>query len=108
LQVYVVAFNGGRGKWQVSVNGGQLPSWSRDGSELYYVDPANSIYAAPVKEVAGALQFGAPQTLVSSWSAPTFSYEVSPDGKKILLYRVSQQVSDSITVVTNFTSALKK
>jgi hypothetical protein len=62
----------------------------------------------PVKEVAGALQFGAPQTLVSSWSTPNPFYQISPDGKKILLYRVSQQVSDSITVVTNFTAGLKK
>jgi serine/threonine protein kinase len=107
-QVYVVAFNGGHGKWQVSVNGGQLPTWSHAGSELYYVDAANSIYAAPVKEVAGALQFGAPQILVSNWSAPVPFYQLSPDDKKILLHRVSQQVSDSVTVVTNFTAGLKK
>jgi Tol biopolymer transport system component len=108
IENYVVAFNGGHGKWQVSVNGGLDPSWSHDGSELYYVDPAYSIYAVPVKEGAGALQFGAPQTLVSSWSAPTTHYQVSPDGKKILLYHVSQQVSDSVTVVTNFAAGLKK
>src|SRR5580700_5310112 len=108
IENYVVAFNGGHGKWQVSVNGGLDPRWSHDGSELYYVDPAYSIYAVPVKEGAGALQFGAPQTLVSSWSAPTTHYQVSPDGKKILLYHVSQQVSDSVTVVTNFAAGLKK
>lgn len=62
----------------------------------------------PVKEVAGALQFGAPQTLVSSWSTPSAFYQVSPEGKKILLYHVSQQVSDSVTVVTNFTEGLKR
>jgi Tol biopolymer transport system component len=107
-EVYVVAFKGGHGKWQVSLNGGRFPSWSRDGSELYYVDAASSIYAVPVKEVAGALQFGAAQTLVSTWSAPDPFYQVSPDGKKILLYRVSQEVRDSVTVVTNFTAGLKK
>jgi hypothetical protein len=62
----------------------------------------------PVKEVAGALQFGAPQVLVNSWSMPASHYEVSSDSKKIFLYRVAQQVSDSISVVTNFTTALKK
>jgi serine/threonine protein kinase len=108
IENYVVAFNGGHGKWQVSVNGGLDPSWSRDGSELYYVDTANSICAVPVKEVGGALQFGAPQTLVSSWSTPSAFYQVSPEGKKILLYHVSQQVSDSVTVVTNFTEGLKR
>jgi Tol biopolymer transport system component len=107
-QVYVVAFNGGRGKWQVSANGGYFPVWSKDGKELFYSFSGNSIFAVPVKESADALQFGAPETLISGWSAPDPSFQVSPDGKKILLYRVSQQVSDSVTVVTNFSSTLKK
>ena len=106
-QVYVVAFNGGHGKWQVSVTNGQQPSWSHDGKELYFVDRTNTVYAVPVKEVAGALQFGALQTLVSTWSMPVPFYQVSPDDKKILLYRISQQIGDSITVVTNFTAGLK-
>jgi len=33
---------------------------------------------------------------------------VAPDGKKILLDRILQQVSQSVTVVTNFTGGLKK
>jgi eukaryotic-like serine/threonine-protein kinase len=107
-QVYVVAFNGGHGKWQVSVNGGSYPSWSHDGSELYYIDLTNSVYAVRVKEVAGALQFGATQTLVNTWSMPLPFYQISPDGKKILLYRISEQVSDSVTVLTNFPESLKK
>jgi len=108
FQIYVTAFKGGAGKWQVSTNGGDTPAWSRDGKELYYVDAANTIYAVPVKEAGDSLQFGTPEILVSSWSAPYPWYQVSADGKKILLDRVSQQVSDSVTVVTNFASALKK
>jgi hypothetical protein len=62
----------------------------------------------PVKEVDGALQFASPQQLVSNWSAPQVFYDVSPDGKKILLDKVSQHVSQSVTVVTNFTAGVKK
>jgi eukaryotic-like serine/threonine-protein kinase len=110
LQAYVVAFKRGSGKWQVSSNGVYRVDWSHDGKELFYVDGANSIYAVPVKEVVGALQFGTPRVEVSSssWSSPAPLFQVRSDGKKILLYRVSQQVSDAVTVVTNFTSALKK
>jgi hypothetical protein len=63
----------------------------------------------PVKGAGGAPQFGAAQPTVSKWTiiGQPF-YDVSPDGKKILLDRVSQQVSQSITVVTNFTAGLKK
>jgi len=107
-QIYVVAFRGGQGKWQVSANGGDLPQWSKDGKELYYMDPTYNLLAVPVKEAGGAPQFGTAQQLVSNWSAPQVFYDVSPDGKKILLDRISQQVSQSVTVVTNFTSQLKK
>ncbi len=107
-QVYVVGFNGTHGKWQVSSNGGLFSVWSHDGKQLYYLDPANSIYAVPVKEGAGILQFGTPQLVVSNWSMPVAFYQISSDGKKILLYRVAQDVSDSVSVITNFPAALRK
>jgi Tol biopolymer transport system component len=107
-QIYVAAFKGGTGKWQVSANGGLPPAWGHDGKELYFASSGNSVWAVPVKEVGGALQFGAPQADVSNWSAPDPFYQVSPDGKKILMYRVSQQVSDAVSVVSNFAFALKE
>ena len=90
------------GEWRRS------PQWSKDGKDLYYMDPTYNLLDVPVKEVGGALQFGTAQQLVSNWSAPQVFYDVSPDGKKILLDRISQQVSQSVTVVTNFTAGLKK
>jgi eukaryotic-like serine/threonine-protein kinase len=108
FQVYVVPFGGGQGKWQVSANGGTGPRWSMDGKVLYYLDLTFNILAVPVTSAGGALQFGAPQRLVTNWSAPQAVYDVSPDGKKFLLEWVAQQVSQSVTVVTNFTAGLKK
>jgi eukaryotic-like serine/threonine-protein kinase len=108
IEVYVVPFGGGQGKWQVSANGGTRPQWSKDGKELYYMDPTFNLFAVPVANAGGALQFGTAQKLVSNWSAPQVIYDVSPDGKRILLDRVEQQVSQSVTVVTNFTAGLKK
>jgi hypothetical protein len=107
LETYIAAF-AGQGKWQVSANGGSRPHWSRDGKELYFLDPTFSIFGISVKELNGALQFGGTRTLVSNWSAPQVFYDVTSDGKKILLDRVTQQVSQSITVVTNFAAGLKK
>jgi hypothetical protein len=63
----------------------------------------------PVKEAGGALEFGAPQTVVSQWTVLTFPfYSISPDGKKLLLERVSEQVNQPVTIITNFTAGLKK
>jgi eukaryotic-like serine/threonine-protein kinase len=106
-QVYVVPFHGGQGKWQVSANGGQAPQWSTDGKELYYLDETYTLFSVSVKEAGGALQFGSPQTILANWTAPNIFFDVAPDGKRILLDRVSQQVSQSITVLTNFTAGLK-
>jgi hypothetical protein len=64
--------------------------------------------AVPVQIVSGAPQFGTPQQLIANWSAPQVFYSVSPDGKKVLLDRISQQVSQTVTLVTNFTAGLKK
>jgi Tol biopolymer transport system component len=108
-EVYVVAYGGGQGKWQVSANGGQVPQWSQDGKELYYMDGNQSIVAVPVKDRGNTLEFGASQTLVSQWTVLSLPfYSVAPDGKRLLMERVSQQVSQPITVVTNFTAQLKK
>ena len=108
FEVYVVAFGGGQAKYQVSANAGQLPRWGRDGKELYFLDATFDIFAVPVRDADGALQFGVPQTVVSNWSAPLAFYDVAPDGKKILLNRIAQQVSQSVTVVTSFTAGLKR
>jgi len=109
-EAYVVAFRGGQGKWQVSTNGGYQPQWSHDSKELFFFNQATrSVFSVPLKEVGGGLQFGAAQQLASnSTSSQVGFYDVTPDGKKILLNLVSQQVSQSVTVVTNFTAELKK
>jgi len=107
-EVYVMPFGGGQGKWQVSANGGGRPRWSKDGKQLYYMDPTYNLFAVSKTDAGGSLQFGAAQKLITNWSAPQVFYDVSPDGKKFLLDRVEQQVSQSVTVVTNFTAGLKK
>jgi Tol biopolymer transport system component len=82
MQAYVITFKSGSGKWQLSSNGAYDPDWSHDGKELYYVDRANSIYAVPVKEGAGALQFGSPQVVVGSWSTPAPFYQSAPTSRR--------------------------
>jgi len=72
------------------------------------MDLTFNLLSVRVTSAGGALQFGAPQTFVNTWSAPQVIYDVSPDGKKFLLDRVEQQVSQSVTVVTNFSAGLKR
>ena len=112
IQVYVVPYGDRKGKWQVTSKTGGLPKWSSDGKELYYVELTNgafSIVAVPVKEQGDQLQFGSPQTLVSKMNVASIPFfDVSPDGKKILVSRLSQQGNQSVTLVTNFAEGANK
>ncbi|MGH9511561.1 MAG: protein kinase domain-containing protein [Terriglobales bacterium] len=109
-EVYVVPFSDRKAKWQVSSNGGILPMWSGDGKEIFYVGLDGAKYwfvSVPVKEQGEGLQIGAPRTLISTMNGIP-SYDVSRDGKKILVPRISQQGNQSVTLVTNFTEGLNK
>jgi serine/threonine protein kinase/Tol biopolymer transport system component len=107
-EVYVVPFRGGQGKWQVSQNGGNEPSWSRDGKTLYYANLSFTVFEVPIQQLNGTLQFGTAEQVVANMPSQVFFYDVSPDGQKILLNVISQQVNQSITVVTNWVEELKK
>jgi len=109
VEVYVEAYGGGAGKWQVSPDRGQIPHWSADGKELFYFDGNQSLVSVAVKEAGGALEFGAPNPLISQWTILTLPFfSASPDGKKFLMERVSQQVNQPISVITDFTAGLKR
>jgi len=51
------------GQWQISTDGGISPAWSPDGQELYYLDPAGNMLAAPVIATGNAPEVGAPEVL---------------------------------------------
>lgn len=61
-----------------------------------------------MKDLGKTLEFGASQTLVSQWTILTLPfYSVTPDDKKLLMERVAQQVSQPVTIITNFIAGLK-
>ena len=60
-EVYVTAFPGPGGKWQVSNGGGGSPSWSADGKQLYYTI-ADKFMVVAIQNVE-TFQFGAPTAL---------------------------------------------
>ncbi|HKD02514.1 MAG TPA: protein kinase [Terriglobales bacterium] len=109
MQIYVVPFLQGQGKWQVSRENSILPQWSRDGKTLYYFASNSSLASIPVKEVSDGLEFGAPtvhgNVLVTFQQ---FFYDVSLDGKKVLLNSISDQGGESMSIIANWTTELKK
>ena len=51
------------GQWQVSTAGGIFPVWRPDGKELYYLNPAGAMMAAPITVTGTTLEPGAPVVL---------------------------------------------
>ena len=51
------------GQWQVSTAGGIHPVWRPDGKELYYLNPAGAMMAAPITVTGATLEPGAPVVL---------------------------------------------
>ena len=61
IEIYVTAFPGSGGKWQVSSGGGDNPSWSADGKQLYYTN-GDKLMVAPIQN-AETFEFGASAAL---------------------------------------------
>ncbi|HSP69937.1 MAG TPA: protein kinase [Bryobacteraceae bacterium] len=107
-EIYVVGFPGLNGKWQVSVDGGRIPVWSRDGRELYFVSANNKMMAVEIKPGA-QFQAGVPKPLFDvQLGANNASFDVSADGRFLIATPVEQGTTVPMTVVLNWQAALKK
>jgi Tol biopolymer transport system component len=109
-ELYVTPFPGASGKWQVSQNGGTSPVWSPNGKELYYLGTDTILHVAEVHisgnqfEVAN-LRPLFPIRYVTPVGIP---FDVSPDGKRILVPSAPENVSPPMTLVLNWTAELSK
>ena len=56
-EVYVTSFPRGKGKWQVSTEGGCNPAWRADGGELYYLSTSGEIVAVAITSLLKAPGF---------------------------------------------------
>ena len=113
-EVYVQPLRGGARR-QVSIAGGQMPAWSRSGSELFYVARDGTLMAATLRPGAAGLESGEPQPLfplnlplAGEVQFSRHPYDVSPDGQRFLVIRrASDAAPEGAVVVTNWTSLLR-
>jgi serine/threonine-protein kinase len=118
LEVYVRPFPGPGGKWQISTNGGQWPSWSPKSKELFYEEVSSRIMVAAYAASGGGFQPEKPRPWTSN-PVPLLQgagrlLDVSPDGKRLaVLLKASDQAQaaakeDKITFFFNFTDELRR
>jgi hypothetical protein len=98
----------------VSTAGGAFPAWRPDGKELYYLNPAGAMMAAPITISGATLEPGAPVVLFRMRIAgggvdgqQGRQYDVAPDGR-FLINRELDSAASPITLIQNWNAAVKK
>jgi Tol biopolymer transport system component len=94
-EVYVTRMLDGRGRWQVSVNGGRFPRWSAQGDHLYFVEDGTTLMEVsfapgdPPRLGKPVPLFDLPETVRRHRP-----YALSSDGRFIISERVSDPDDD--------------
>jgi serine/threonine protein kinase/Tol biopolymer transport system component len=114
-EVYVESFPATGFKRQVSTQGGFEPQWRRDGKELFYLAPNQTLMAVSVKSNPTTLEVSPPKGLFAThikWmeiQAGAHHYAPAPDGQRFLIINATDEAqSVPVTVVLNWSVALKK
>jgi hypothetical protein len=97
-----------RGQWTVSTAGGISATWRPDGKELYYLDPAGAMMAAPITVTGSTLEPGPPVVLFATRilgagidAQQGRQYDVAPDGR-FLINTVLDSAATPITLLMNW------
>ena len=114
-EVYVESFPATGFKRQVSTQGGFEPHWRRDGKELFYLAPNQTLMAVGVKSNPTTLEVSPPKALFATrvkWmeiQAVAHHYAAAPDGQRFLISSATDEArSVPVTIVLNWSAALKK
>ena len=109
-QVIVETFPEKSGRWQITTDGGQNPSWRGDGRELFYTTD-DTVKAIDVSARAGGFEWSAPRSLFripNLLSGPVRGLTVSADTRRfIVAVPISPAPQQRLTTVLNWTALLK-
>ena len=113
FEVYVSSFpDPTEFKTTISSGGGMMPRWSRDGKELFYFGPDDTLVAVPVTTAAAPFKVGTGKALfkVSVLRSTSFgaAWDVAPDGRFPINVNVDQVKAPSARLVLNWQSALAR
>ena len=122
-EIYVRAFitpsgeasaNQAVGQWQISAGGGIHPVWRHDGKELFYLNPAGEMVAAPIAITGAVVVPGVPVVLFPTRVVgggvdllQSRQYDVAPDGR-FLINTVVESGAAPITIVQNWNPGARK
>jgi eukaryotic-like serine/threonine-protein kinase len=120
--IFLTQFPSGSGRWQVTIDGGTLPRFSRDGRELFYMSgsrdaggrPRGLFNAVPVT-LHPAVKLGVPAILFDEGTiepnGPSFGwFDVARDGRFLMSRPVDPAAGDTrrLVLVQNWIAAMGK
>ena len=117
FEIYLRSFPTGDSKWTISTGGGTQPRWRRDSREIYYVaqDARMMAVSLTVSTDGKTVERSAPVALFptrlasgAGFAPGEQQYAVAPDGRFLLNTVVDEASASPITVVLNWTAALRK
>jgi len=112
FEVFVRSLSGDSGVWQVSTQGGSQAVWGAGGRQLYFVTPQNHLMVVDV-HAGAAFRHSAPKDLFGAAFNGGFRgdydrfLEPFPDGQRFVANLAKDRTTHLLTLVTNWTSALK-
>ncbi len=109
-EVYLRAYSGPGGKLPVSRHGGGSPVWSRDGSELFFMEGTRMMSAAV--QIHPDPQVGTPVELFQGnfGNFRPGNYDVAPDGQSFVMLLASENANEEpeLRVVLNWFEELEQ
>jgi eukaryotic-like serine/threonine-protein kinase len=111
FEVYVRAFPGPGGQFQISRDGGWAPKWRGDGKEIFFLALDGTMMSADITS-GKELQASVPRALFPTQllkGNDRHTYDVSKDGKRFLVRTPDQrQITMPLTMILNWPSVAKK
>jgi Tol biopolymer transport system component len=113
FEVWVTTFPTPTTKWRISSGGAGDPRWGRDGRELYFVADDRQLMAVAVTTSKTTFEHGTPTSLFDlgvppHWYEARNLYDVSRDGRFLVMAPVEDDRSAPVTVVLNWAARLRK
>jgi serine/threonine-protein kinase len=107
-EVYVVPYPGPGPRVPISREGGHLPRWSGDGKTLFYIR-GDAVMAADLDRGEDLEVVGIRELFSGSFMTRyTWSWDVAPDGRFLMILRDPGAVPDRINVVLSWTDELRR